>query len=908
MAEIFLGRDQELEGFRLALNGFLSSNTRPERPQVFLISGQGGIGKTTLLRKWLEEGANLAPGQFCHVEVDWQKVRDINFIEFTKPDQIQARALIRALDAACLAVIREHWPQKKNEVQKVLAEIDAAFEKVSLSIAVQRQAQTQLDRNLGDLAIQTLGKLAAVLIEPTGLLEAFTTALIRRGIEVSPELAELILRTLPKSQVDLVVSPGESLARALADNLSATAFHRPLLVSIDTYEIVDELDPLVQLVIKNAGPKVMWLIAGRNDLYDPRNHPRRGWVDGYSTGDGVDHDARRIDLKVLARHQIGVYFKAVAPHRRELDEDELDRIAKATHSIPLAIRLASGIWSDTENVEEIVNAGAARANSIVDDMVARYLRHCAPDPRDSHGLAALAMADGDGKLLAELLLPEVDGDHAQYEMLLTHLRHRYVAVHRDGAQLHEEPKRFINEKYRRKDERQLQWVLIFNERAIAALKKRILVLVEDASSLEELCSEEGYMDDAVTLLDHLFWASKAEAWPWLLNRLVESLAYSTAFRERLIETALAWRSSFTKAQQKRLAILADAETDVWKAEARARRHQLLEERVNVQADPLPSPRFAADRAAILHWDRAESDTSSGNLLASLKTLRVVCRGYRHLAGLLIPATLRLEYAFCLLKDYANAIAAAELAAFLDPQNSKPWRVLGNDYRWLNEYERAIEYHHKALDLNPKDSDAWRDLGTACCILRDYDKAIEYHRQALHLNPQDADAWIGAGYLEMTAGARAAAIKALRKAIELAPKNPNSWTLWALLLYREGALREASIKARRALAIEPARTSTRIVHLGLIRLLKKPTPRSDLEKMWPLIQAERHIRYEAEWLAMSDRSEEALKRLEAAIRSVPDNAVYARFRPAFYDLREDPRFIAMTEEAPRSAWNDYPKVK
>ncbi len=131
MAEIFLGRELEIDEFRRAFEVFLSE-ARSERPQVFLISGQGGIGKTTLLRKWREKADETAPGRFKAFEVDWQWVRDVNSVEFAIPDQVQSRALIRTIERAAASALENWWP-KNSAVTKVLAEIDAAYEKFSLA-------------------------------------------------------------------------------------------------------------------------------------------------------------------------------------------------------------------------------------------------------------------------------------------------------------------------------------------------------------------------------------------------------------------------------------------------------------------------------------------------------------------------------------------------------------------------------------------------------------------------------------------------------------------------------------------------------------------------------------------------------------------------------------------------------
>lgn len=247
----------------------------------------------------------------------------------------------------------------------------------------------------------------------------------------------------------------------------------------------------------------------------------------------------------------------------------------------------------------------------------------------------------------------------------------------------------------------------------------------------------------------------------------------------------------------------------------------------------------------------------------------------------------------MLKNYDKAIEYVRKALELDPQNADAWRALGNDYALLKDYDNAIEYHRTALELDPQNADAWLQLGNDYAWLKDYHKANEYYR------------WSDVGYLKMLAADRAEAIHAFERSIELDPKRPNPWALWALMLYRDGNWLAAWEKTKEALELDPAYVHARMTRLGLANLLSEALPEA-LDSLWPVVQKERNLMLEAEWLALDGQEEEALDRLEASIRVTPNDAVSARFWPAFHSLREHPRFIALTEDAPGSTWDDYPK--
>ena len=79
----------------------------------------------------------------------------------------------------------------------------------------------------------------------------------------------------------------------------------------------------------------------------------------------------------------------------------------------------------------------------------------------------------------------------------------------------------------------------------------------------------------------------------------------------------------------------------------------------------------------------------------------------------------------------NMIASLEDETAKNPQNTKAWVQLGNEYFDASEHEKAIRAYRKALELNPNDANVWTDLGVMYRrsskpqeALQAFDKAIE----------------------------------------------------------------------------------------------------------------------------------------------------------------------------------------
>ena len=93
--------------------------------------------------------------------------------------------------------------------------------------------------------------------------------------------AEWLHTELSSEEQDLYLQAHESLGRDLATGIRAICGTKPLLLILDTYEIVDNADPFLRLLIKQAGPDVIWVISGRRNLAESVRIGRKAML-GYS--------------------------------------------------------------------------------------------------------------------------------------------------------------------------------------------------------------------------------------------------------------------------------------------------------------------------------------------------------------------------------------------------------------------------------------------------------------------------------------------------------------------------------------------------------------------------------------------------------------------------------------------------
>lgn len=305
------------------------------------------------------------------------------------------------------------------------------------------------------------------------LAKTFLDVGIKVGAEQAAHLRvalETRLRAkLDARQFDLFLNPNEQLARALADGLKKIAASRPLLVFLDTYEIVDRADTWLRAAMRAAGQRVMWIVSGRDNLVRSRQFGAE-YFKGYA-----DDFPRRLlgyDMRQLAIQDIREFFADVAPNRA-LDVPTTEAISRATRGVPLAIREAAEMWHKGIALADIVGNidDSTPRSQIVQKMTARYLLHAVAEA-DKQAIFALALAHGDIEILRAMVRP-ADATSFDLDVFLHRLEREYASVHYERARLHDDPAFFLLEFLKDVRHRTDDRVRMLNQHAIETLRVRL---------------------------------------------------------------------------------------------------------------------------------------------------------------------------------------------------------------------------------------------------------------------------------------------------------------------------------------------------------------------------------------------------------------------------------------------------
>jgi tetratricopeptide (TPR) repeat protein len=921
----FFGRVEEQKRFHAALKEAINPPRGEDLPYVFLVYGDGGIGKSTLSRRFCDMAAQES--NLWHpiktLWIDWEEER-----RRLPALQVERTAIAPETVFEVIVTVgqRNNWDfptygktrQQCNEAEQAAAKV--------LETATERPELKEL-RGAGAAALAKLLRLGLPIGESG---ERLVKAFLELGIQVGAERAaglrqglETLLRArLRADDYDLFVNPLERLARALADDLRRLAGRGALLVVLDTYEVVDVVDPWLRLVMKRSGPRLIWVLSGRNDLVNSRGYGA-GYFKGYA-----EEWPRRLDainVTQLARQDVAAYFAATVPER-PLDDASLDAIRRATRGIPLAIALAAEMWQKGVSLDAIVadSDEGTPAKAIVAQMTARYLLH-AVTSADRDALYALALARGDHELLRVMLTP-FDALTFDVDAELRRLERAYASVYAGEARLHDDPQLFFETHLREAAQRQQVRGLV--ERGVDVLERRLATIAEKYDLIEERLTDEDYLKATLRLSDYLFWLDEERAWRWLVPRFVEALAYSRDLRQGLLAVVERWHNGLS-AYGKRLShALRAAETD-----GRDDATGWLDELERLAGRGYLAGEGEAERRAILHWQRgrlydrqqryAEAltayDTAEHGLPATGDVLR------RHLAGALYDLAGRLMWpqnrrdavhhpdAVRILRrvtvwqpekagawyylgvalsksgEPEQAIAAYQRAIALDPQYASPWNGLGNVYADLRRYDEAIAAYQRAIALDPQLAAPWHGLGVVYTDLRRYDEAIAAYQRAIDIDPRYAYPWNGLGNVYRRQGRYDEAIAAYQRAIDIDPQYASPWNGLGLVYTLQGELEQAVAAFRRAIELEPEEGTYYGSLAGVLRRLgREEEARQAIEAARPLMAQENEYN-RACFAAICGDGEEALRLLAIALQQQQVSPDWARRDPDFVTLHADPRF-------------------
>lgn len=835
--EPFLGRTEEQAQFRRVLQSHLPSIwqrtlptlSRPfikprkfQSPYLFLFYGEGGMGKTKLVRQLKRIAETEFAKQIEVLFLDWEAEKHIPSLQVGH-DNIEPRSVLEVLYQSLAQ--RTNWGRYFEGYRQKVERLKAAESKV------EKVANIPTENPLLSKVSQLGAKgIAAMIRTQTAGVNLVPTETIQLGLDTSAELLyqarQAVQRALTPEEYQVYEQPDQILAQALGKGIAAIAKQKPLVIVLDTYEIVDRptCDYTLRQVMRQSDGQGIWVIAGRANL--ATSEPRgKDYFRGYAQ----DFPEDRLYVKEMRQFdptEVAQYFQQVVPDR-PLQPDQAEQIARFSLGIPFVISQAAAMWKEAKPIAEIVapptqHSGTTR-DRVVKETCERFLKHCFIEPerdQDLQAIYALAiLRRPDAELLRQML------DQPNLEPALQGLRQRYSFIWVDQLSLDNKLSQFLREYLLVEVRRTDQLLQRINDRAITWLELQLEAKTQEIHDRADWYDEEAIAEILLDLVNHGFWHSPDRGWRYLLPYFVEGWQYNRSWTLSLLEIAAQFTACFDRDQHRRLQWLRNALSD--STDLEDVKALLMELDKLAQRQWLDGAGVEA-RQAILQLKRGKLLYRQEKYLDALQHYLQVERQLPETQAQLkrgLAATLR-EVGEKLAVKRGTAIASPEAevalakAVELDSENGHHRVALGVAQFGMKKYEPAaasIERGISFLASNEK-AYAFNVLGTVHLDQGKLEAAITAYQKAIELDPKFIYPHNGLGNAYQAQGQLEAAITVYRKVIKLDPKYTEAYNGlgWTYLSRNDLAAAQAAFES--AIQFDPDYYSA-LLNLGLVYALQ-----------------------------------------------------------------------------------------
>ncbi len=522
----FVGRREEQKVFREAVQRMIQlhrgriSQDEALFKHVFLLQGEGGMGKTTLLDRLTEICSEETGNDLIVIKVDW--------------DDYKNQSISGTMDV--MDIIYGH--------------ISSDFEK---KIRPYREAREQREhvRRKADDARKEFDSLAAVAGEigsiatGTGSVgKSVIQEAIHTGARVVAEIRdrrnEWIQQKLTPQEFTLYKNLQLEMSRAFVSSLAAIAEHKPLVLMFDTYEHIDrDCNGWVRDgLILHGSDRIIYVIAGRNDhtaFYRdrlPQELLQSNTVESFSRLDIEDY-LRAWDIPI--------------------SENLVDTVTKISRGVPLAVKAIAGILITQKDIQNIFGDLAEkpllRKEEIVKEVTCRFLRYCLDTNEDNPEARSKKIRDRFRIYTLALIRQHTDRAYRDYMLkaiwskyekdvseqgideILQELTERYSFMFGSFADMHPTVKEFIAMALRDQSIPRGAMLEINTQAYVFAAEKMETI----SGSTEDLYRRKDYQEYCLDCLNHLLWINQYDAIRFLANHFIKAMWANRRFSEELLK-------------------------------------------------------------------------------------------------------------------------------------------------------------------------------------------------------------------------------------------------------------------------------------------------------------------------------------------------------------------------------------
>jgi tetratricopeptide (TPR) repeat protein len=789
LSQIFIGRQQQLDLFEIYLNrwkklilDFISDETPVKTAPapnnkiqglVVLLFGRGGFGKSTLLKHYrdivLQDGWNLATSKI----VDWEFAVEGKRSLFNPPQgqRLDAAEYFKVL-CGQLALALDKEPKDFKAYQSAVKDVEKAKKEASNVLdSMQKDDRYGWLRGLTveiiTSAVSTYVPGSKAVVENKQVQDAASAVAKLTQEQITQVYAKLHNKL--GNKLGDYLEPSLRLGLALGSDLRDMARNYALLIFFDTYEEADEGDRLLRMIMGAAGVRVGWVIAGRDNLWAGSEQRERsvdveyGYKEIVPSDRGLSINFNAGDVGAFTLSDITEYFALLrkkVPYQPPLPavrEEQAKRILDVTQGVPLAVKIAAGLYLETASLETVTEHVEGK-RTIVDQMVRRYLLHTHTNVEERtrlYGLALLRRADQPTAIAAALgLTPEQARTSYRSELSRLHRSYSFIFTEKELPALHQEVRYFLRlwlQEHRKEPE-----IIAINERLKEAHETALKHLEGQLqySTLKDRLQDDEWVGIYLDLTEQQFWLNPVEGVRYALPFMIAAAIFRRDMNEDAATIGQFFEQQIRQPYHDWWTWVTQSLVYTTSRNPSPEELSGLEELTQLASERCPTfpqwlPDYRKELEAALWWRLGESHQSRDENKALEWYERALARLDKEVelreaaAGACYEVGTRLHSE----KKYTESIRYLNQAVELKPDYAWAYIVRGIAYRNLKEYQRAIADYDRAIELDPNDALAYNNRGHAYLWLKNIPQARANYTQSYELDSTDVNApwmaeWVG----------------------------------------------------------------------------------------------------------------------------------------------------------------------
>lgn len=547
---MFLGRADEIRRFEEALVSLNKGIYSTEKwSSVVLVHGLGGIGKSALIQHF-----RGMVGKPCAVAwLDFEEVRASKPQLFGGDSGPGLRTVLDSIMSACLDGLescgdRRHAEDAFDRYRADIVRLPTLLDAARGAVAASEQAGlTKEDVDAAGKAVVALGSLL------TG--QPLTLPM---GVEAAASLGTAALshpswlrRFLGKPYVDahdyeLLTDPFDALARTFGNAVADCSQLRPLVIFLDTSEIVLLQMPWLRRMMEESKGRVIWVIGLRLEaeaLSAPHSEMAK------FVRHVPDHRLRLMGLSRFDENTVRSYLQHKLPSH-SFTNSEVARVYDFTNGLPLAVSLVADLLLHGALLDDACAVIVRHSDSlepttpgqVVQALARRFLVHLekqsstysslAQARQDLHRIRCLAIVNGNPGHKPEVLKALWDTEDNLFNAL-NDLSARHDFVLSGNFRLHDDVRAALRNDLM--DPLRRIEVKTSCQRAANTIYQKLTPQSTEPSDLADQLASKKYQALLLDYIWYTFWADPTAGWKAALTVLPVLSVTRTSTEEALLE-------------------------------------------------------------------------------------------------------------------------------------------------------------------------------------------------------------------------------------------------------------------------------------------------------------------------------------------------------------------------------------